>query len=151
MVATQDELNIFFLIQCLSLFAVAMTLQFLCCEIKNAYMSHELHIGSNRNICNYILNCVQQYLELCTLQLCNPCQYALLNCDRKYLRYVIFAKFLEAMHFEVCNFWYFYSKLCNFLRYAIFLIDYIAEGFTVFQNLTGQNISREIKRIWKYN
>ena len=90
---------------------------------------------------------VQQYLELCTLQLCNPCQYALLNCDRKYLRYVIFAKFLEAMHFEVCNFWYFYSKLCNFLRYAIFLIDYIAEGFTVFQNLTGQNISREIKRI----
>ena len=28
MVATQDELNIFFLIQCLSLFAVAMTLQF---------------------------------------------------------------------------------------------------------------------------
>ena len=90
---------------------------------------------------------VQQYLELCTLQLCNPCQYALLNCDRKYLRYVIFAKFLEAMHFEVCNFWYFYSKLCNFLRYAIFLIDYIAEGFTVFQNLIGQNISREIKRI----
>ena len=51
---------------------------------------------------------VQQYLELCTLQLCNPCQYALLNCDRKYLRYVIFAKFLEAMHFEVCNFWYFF-------------------------------------------
>jgi hypothetical protein len=90
---------------------------------------------------------VQQYLELCTLQLCNPCQYALLNCDRKYLRSVIFAKFLEAMHFEVCNIWYFYSKLCNFLRYAIFLIDYIAEGFTVFQNLIGQNISREIKRI----
>ena len=30
---------------------------------------------------------VQQYLELCTLQLCNPWQYALLNCVRKFLRY----------------------------------------------------------------
>ena len=48
-------------------------------------------LGQNVNVFNFEL---QQYLDLCTLQLCNPWQHALLNCIRKYLR------------LKLCTLWY---------------------------------------------
>ena len=67
-----------------------------------------------------------------TLELCNIWQYALLNCVWKYLRYAIFVKFLEAMHFWGMHFLVFlfevmhFYEICNIpWRYALLRFNFI--------------------------
>ena len=78
---------------------------------------------------------VQQYLKQCNLELCNPQQYALLNCVRNSLRYVILDNIFEAEHFKVSHFLYFSLKLCTFLRYALFSCSCALLMFNIITNL----------------